>query len=155
MTIGALIRNHPARVAVAALRDAERAFGAAQRVAPAYGWSFRTGPGFEPRIQAVEGENEYRITAELPGVEQEDLFVEVEDGVLTLKGLRKRSGWSAELSEDEQARHVVRFTRRIRLGGEIDEAAVAARYRNGLLTVTVPKARAPENEVRTIPVEVV
>jgi HSP20 family protein len=155
MTIGALIRNHPARAAVAALRDAERAFGAAQRIAPAQLASVRTAPGFEPRIQAVESEDEYRITAELPGVEREDLSVEVEDGVLTLKGLRKGPGWSAELSEDEQARHVVRFTRRIRFNGEIDEAAVTARYRNGLLTVAVPKARVPEQEVRTIPVEVV
>jgi len=154
MAIGTLIRTHPARLAAAALRDAERALERTQRFGPVDGWSIRALVGFEPRIQAVESENEYVITAELPGVEAADLEVVVEEGLLTLRGMRKGPGWSADLSEEDRARHVARFTRRIRFNGEIDEAEVTARYRDGLLTVKVPKARPPQPEVRTIPVEV-
>jgi len=147
MPFGTLIRTHPARLAAAALRDAERAQWAG-RVPSA--WFVRPLGGFEPRIDAVEREGEYVISAELPGVEAGDLEVVVEDGVLTLQGLRKGPGWSDELSDEERPRHEARFTRRIRFNGEIDEAAVGARYRDGLLRVTVPKRRP---EVRSIPVE--
>lgn len=153
MSFGTLIRTRPAR-ATAVLRQAERTLDRAGRPAPVYGWTIRTAPGFEPRVQAVENESEYVVSAELPGVETEDLQVVVEEGVLTVKGLRKGPRWSADLPDEERARHEARFARRIRFNGEIDDAGVSARYRNGLLTVTVPKARPPEPEVRTIPVEV-
>lgn len=153
MPFGTLIRTRPSRAA-AALLDAERALDRAGRPAHVYGWTIRTAPGFEPRVQAVENEREYVVSAELPGVETEDLQVVVEDGVLSVTGLRKGPHWSADLPDEERSRHEARFTRRIRFNGEIDDAGVSARYRNGLLTVSVPKARPPEPEVRTIPVEV-
>lgn len=153
MAFGTLIRNHPARVAAVALRDAERAFERAP-LGPVYGWNHRGSQAFTPRLQADESENEYVITAELPGVDAADLDVSIEDGVLTLAGVRKLSGWAEDQSEDEQAKRSTSFTRRVRFNGEIDEAAVSARYRNGLLTVTVPKPKAPEPVVKTIPIEV-
>jgi HSP20 family protein len=153
MAFGTLIRNHPARVAALALRDAERTLDRT-RLGPVHGWTARTSHGFAPRLQADEREDEYVITAELPGVDGADLDVTVEDGVLTLAGVRKGEGWSEDLSDEEKAKHSVSFTRRVRFNGEIDEPTVSARYRNGLLTVTVPKPKAPEPVVQTIPIEV-
>ncbi len=153
MPFGTLIRNHPARVAVAALRDAERAFERAH-VGPVYGWGQRTASAFAPRLQADESETGYAITAELPGVDAGDLEVTIEDGVLTLAGVRRTPTWSEDMSDEEKARHEVSFRRRVRFNGEIDEPAVSARHRNGLLTITVPKPTPPEPVIKTIPIDV-
>ena len=105
-------------------------------------------------MNAVESENGYVITAELPGVEQTDLGVSVEDGVLHLSGLRRSAGWSEDLSDEDKEKLESRFERRFRFNRDIDEGAVKAQYRNGLLSITVPKAEPPKPEVKTIPVEV-
>lgn len=154
MAFGTLIRNHPVRVTAAALRNAERSFDRAQP-GPVHGWGHRSNQSFAPRLQADETEDQYVITAELPGVAAADLEVTIEDGVLTLSGVRKSEAWSEAQSEDEQALHSVSFRRRVRFNGEIDEPNVNARYRNGLLTVTVPKPKPPEPVIKTIPIDVV
>jgi len=153
MTIGTLIRNHPAHVAAAALRDAERAMNRAQGVG-FNSWNQRGSFGFAPRLQADESETEYVISAELPGVEGGDIAVTIEEGVLTLSGVRKAPTWSEDQTDEEKAAHSVSFKRRVRFNGEVDEPHVQARYANGLLTVTVPKPTPVAPEVTTIPVEV-
>lgn len=96
--------------------------------------------GFQPRVDVAESETEYRITAELPGLEEKDFEISLENGVLTLKG-EKRS----EREESGKGyRHVEtvsgRFERRFQLPAEVDEGKVAAAYKNGVLAITVPKA---------------
>jgi HSP20 family protein len=148
------------RSAASALFDAERTLDEMSRQFRSYpALRISTETGFSPRVSAVENETGYTITAELPGVESEDLEVIVEDGVLTIKGQRRLPGepeaeQAADASKSEAEDVRGRFQRRYRFNGEIDEAEVKARYRNGLLTVSVPKRRQPEPEVRTIPVEV-
>jgi HSP20 family protein len=106
--------------------------------------------GFSPRVDIHEDEAEYRITAELPGLEEKDFDVHLEGGVLTLKG-EKRDERS---EEREGCRHVERvagrFERRFQLPAEVDPDAVTASYRNGVLTLTLPKVA--EARPRTIPV---
>lgn len=101
-----------------------------------------------PRMDWLDDEQEIRIRAEMPGLEENDISVSLEDGVLTIEGER-----SEEREEGEVARHVETwrgtYRRAIALPEEVDEDAVRADYRNGILTVTLPK-RAPE--ARTIPV---
>ena len=110
---------------------------------------------FTPRLDAVETDAEYRITAELPGLDEDDFKVVIEDGVLTLEG-EKKSRFETEGDEEAEGgyRRVEsrwgRFARRLRFGSEVDEDAVKASYKNGVLEVVVPKA-APETKVRTIP----
>ena len=115
-----------------------------------------------PSFDAVELENEYRVTADLPGVEPADLEVSVEDGVLTIRGHRHSvyenegetepadAGAGARVSRvDERGR----FERRIRFPGDVVEEDVKATYRHGVLTVTIPKPEEVKPEVRSIPVE--
>ena len=118
--------------------------------------SANSGVQFTPSIDAVENDDEYRITAELPGLDQADFSVEIEDGVLTLKGDKKSR---FESDADADARRGCRrvearwghFERRLRFGAEVDEDAVKASYKNGVLEVVVPKV-ADERSVRTVPV---
>lgn len=108
--------------------------------------------GFSPRVNVRESADEIVITAELPGVEEKDFEVVLEDDVLTLKGEKH----TEQEAEDGGYRHKEtihgRFERRFVLPPEVDRDAVKAAYKNGVLTVTVPKPAEPASEARTIPV---
>ncbi len=81
--------------------------------------------GFAPRLEVVERENEYLVTAELPGLEEKDFQIEVHGNVLTLRG-EKRS----EQSGEEKGRH---FTRaRLRRVPPRDRAARRGVEREGV-----------------------
>ena len=123
------------------------------------------------------------MSAELPGVAREDLEVFVQEGVLTIRGARRfgrreaqaieattAGAEPAEAEADAEAAEAaeaadasaaetedasaLRFERRIRFNGDVDEDAVSARYADGLLEVGVPRLVPPEPEVRTIPIQV-
>jgi HSP20 family protein len=106
---------------------------------------------YAPRIDFTETDAELRVAAELPGFEEKDIKVSLDDGVLTIEGER-----NAEV-KNEDAKEVRRFEtfhgkyrRSLRLPSEVNADAVKATYRNGILTVTLPKA--PAAQVRSIPV---
>jgi HSP20 family protein len=105
-----------------------------------FGLESARGVGFTPRVDVQEDEAEYRITAEMPGLEEKDFEVHLEGDLLTIKG-EKRD----ERKEGRKGyRHVETvagsFERRFHLPGEVEADKIAASYKNGVLTVTVPKA---------------
>lgn len=106
--------------------------------------------GFAPRLDVVETEGEYLVTAELPGLEEKDFQLEVHGNVLTLSGEKRseheedRKGW--RWSE----RSYGRFRRAIQLPVEVAADKASAAFKNGVLAVTVPKADSAR--VRQIPV---
>jgi len=128
----------------------ERAFPLASDVAAS---------SFVPRIDAIEDASSFRVTAELPGVADEDLSVEVEDGVLTLRGEKKSTVETPEGEGSDGARYrriessFGRFERKLRFGVPIDEANVTASSKNGILTIVIPKLAEARPSVRSIPVE--
>ena len=92
-----------------------------------------------PSIDVVENDNAITMTAELPGLSDEDIDLSVDDGILTLKGEKKM-----EKKDDKDNYHVVErrygtFQRLMRLPSSVDEAGVAAKFDKGVLTVTMPK----------------
>ena len=109
-----------------------------------------TAPGFAPRLEVVEQESEFLVTAELPGLEEKDFQLEVHGNVLTLRG-EKRS----ETSGEQKGRHFSErvygeFRRAIELPVEVASDKASASFKNGVLTVTLPKAETAK--VRHIPV---
>jgi HSP20 family protein len=111
---------------------------------------------FAPRMDYCETDDEIRIDAELPGLDAEDIDVSLEDGVLTIEGDRQDE--HSEASESKGSRYAEtfrgHFERRIRVPDAVDAEAVRAIYKNGLLSVTLPKPPEAEPEVRTIPISV-
>jgi len=105
------------------------------------------GMGRWPNLEVVETDQEVRVCAELPGLDEKDVEVTMNDGVLTIRG-EKRS----EIEDKQHAfseRYYGHFERRIPLAWEVDDHKVAATFKNGVLTVTLPKsARAPANVKR-------
>ena len=103
-----------------------------------------------PRVELAETEKELRITAELPGLDEKDVEITVEDGVLTLHG-EKRS----EIEDKDRGyteRSYGRFERRIGLPNGVDREKAGATFKNGVLTVTLPKTAEAINDVRRIPI---
>jgi HSP20 family protein len=106
---------------------------------------------YAPRIDFAETDSEIRVAAELPGIEEKDIHVSLDEGVLTIRGER-----TAEVKNEDakEVRHLESFhgkyERSLRLPAEVDADGVKAVYRNGILTVTLPKA--PQAQPRVIQV---
>lgn len=93
-----------------------------------------------PAVDITETENEYRFVAEVPGLEKNDIKLSLENNVLSINGEKKN-----ELKQEGRDYHRVersygKFERSFRLPREVKSDSISAKYDNGLLTVTVPKA---------------
>jgi HSP20 family protein len=101
-----------------------------------------------PNVEVSETDKEIRVTAELPGLEEKDVEVTLDDDVLTLRG-EKRSE-SEDQSRQFSERFYGQFERRILLGSEVEEDKVEARFKNGVLTITLPKTEQAQSKARRI-----
>lgn len=104
--------------------------------------------GAWPSVEFSETDKEIRVTAEMPGLEEKDVEVLLEDGVLTLRGEKKSETEDKDRQFSE--RFYGRFERRLALGREVEEDKVAATFRNGVLTVTLPKTEKAQANARRI-----
>ncbi len=94
-----------------------------------------------PAIDVSETEHVYTVRAELPGVKKDDIDVSINDGVLTINAETRYEHEDKEKGRViRQERRYGKYVRSMRLGGEIDEAKVCADYKDGILTLTLPKA---------------
>lgn len=122
------------------------------------GRSFRPfGDTFAPRIDVSETDKELRVTAELPGVEQKDIEVAFAGDMLTIKG-EKRS--ESEEKKDEKGRYFHRvertygaFQRAIAVPFEVQTDKIDAKFRDGILTVTVQKPAEVQKLARKIEIK--
>ena len=122
-------------------RDVNRLFDEAFRGMPAPGGHQQGSSGniVHAHMNVSETEREIRITAELPGVTQDDVEVTLDDDVLTIRGEKR-----FEQRDEKENFHFVEcsygtFQRSLRLPYPIDPEQVQARFENGVLTVTLPK----------------
>ena len=102
----------------------------------------RTGRRF-PAINLMERPDEYLVTALLPGVEGDALDVSVAGGVLSLTGERSRPEDVDEAQYRRTERPTGRFERSVSLPERVDEEAIAADFRNGVLRLRLPKLAPP------------
>lgn len=99
------------------------------------------GFGPMPAIEMTEHEDAYRLSAELPGLKLEDLSISVADGMLILSGEKRET---TERKEDQlmlSERRYGAFERRLALPSDIDEGAISAEFKDGLLTVSLPRSQ--------------
>lgn len=116
-----------------------------------FGLSPFNGEGLSwPNVELVERDKEIRVTAELPGLEEKDVEIQVDDDVLILRGEKR-----TEIDDKERRyseRSYGRFERRIALPAEVDEERANASFKNGVLTVTLPKTERARQNVKRIPI---
>lgn len=94
---------------------------------------------FPPIIVSTNEDNVF-VRAELPGIRINDLDVQVVDDVLTIKGERKPVVTAAKITYLRRERNYGTFARSIMLPEKVDVEKVVASYKNGVLTVKLPKA---------------
>lgn len=107
------------------------------------------GPNW-PNVEISETDKEIRVVAEVPGLEEKDIEILLEDGMLTLRGEKKSETEDKERQFSE--RFYGRFERRVSLGTEVDEEKVDAHFKNGVLTVTLPKTAPSQSKAKRIAV---
>jgi len=100
-----------------------------------------------PKIEVSDGEREIKVTAELPGLEEKDVAIELVNGVLAIKGEKKTETEDKDRLFSE--RTYGRFERRIPID-EVDEEKVSASFKNGVLTVSMPKLAQAQAKVKRI-----
>ena len=103
-----------------------------------------------PSLEIRDGEKEFRVVAEIPGMDADDVEILLQDNVLVLRGEQRAETEDRDRHFSE--RFYGRFERRIPLGWEVDPNQVAAEFKNGLLTVTLPKPEQAQSQVRRIEV---
>jgi HSP20 family protein len=108
---------------------------------------------WSPRINVSETEKEIQVTAELPGIEEKDVEVTLDNGVLLIKGEKK-----AEKEEKNKNYHRVErsygsFMRSFALPHEVEDDKAEAAFKNGVLTVKLPKTFEAQQAVKKIAIK--
>lgn len=96
--------------------------------------------GWIPPVDVRETADGYEFTAELPGLSKDEVGITIEDRVLNLTGERKLEGTEDRNSYQRVERTYGTFTRSFTLPNEVEQDKVEAKFKDGLLTVTIPKA---------------
>ena len=105
---------------------------------------------WSPRVDLSESDDAYLLQFDVPGIDKKDIHIHFHDGTLTISGERK----SHEKTEDENFIRIERnfghFRRTFKLPQTIKIDAIEAKYKDGVLRVTVPKAE----EVKPVSIKV-
>jgi HSP20 family protein len=103
-----------------------------------------------PLCDVSATEKEYRVTAELPNVKKEDVHVTLADNVLTIEGERRHEEEEKGVRYHRRELTYGSFMRRFTMPEDADPAAVDATFRNGMLNVTIRKAKGREKKATEI-----
>ena len=95
--------------------------------------------GWAPPLDLHESNDHIVAVVELPGMRKEDIEISLQDGMLTISGERKEET-SQENGATRTERYTGKFRRSISLPSRVDGNKVSATYKDGILTVTLPKA---------------
>ena len=101
-----------------------------------------------PRIEVNETDQAFVVAAEIPGLDEKDVELLIDDGRLIIRGEKK-----AEVEDKDRQfseRFYGRFERQIPLGVDIDEDKVEATFKNGVLKVTLPKSAPAQAKMKRI-----
>ena len=132
-----------------------RSRGALSRAGFDFDWPRETvfGGGM-PAIDVAEKDDEYEITAELPGLDEKDIEVKLANGLLTIMGEKKEEKEERRKDYYQSERRYGSFVRSFPLPQGIDRDAIDANFAKGVLTVRLPKtaeARAEEKKIEVKP----
>jgi len=102
-------------------------------------WRGEVGWGKAPAVDIVEKEKAYEITAELPGMDESNIDVKFSDGTLTIKGEKRDEKEEKKKDYYLSERRYGSFQRSFGVPDGVDADKIEANFKNGVLTVTLPK----------------
>ena len=95
--------------------------------------------GWTPALDLYQNNDNVVAVVELPGMRKEEIDISLQDGTLTFSGERKTEAGTADKA-DRSERYVGTFRRSITLPTRVDSDKVSATYKDGILTITLPKS---------------
>ena len=105
-----------------------------------------------PKVDVTETENEFLISAELPGMDDKDVEVTLGDGILTLKGEKKIVKEDKHQDYYNMERSYGSFQRSFKVSEIIDQDKIDASFTKGILTIKLLKTPETNKEVKSIPI---
>jgi HSP20 family protein len=106
-----------------------------------------------PHMDVKETDKEIVVEAELPGIDEKDLSLALQDGVLTIRGEKKHEHDEEKENYRLMERRYGSFQRSMRLPDSVDEEKVEASFNNGVLKVSLPKRPEAVGKQRTIAIK--
>jgi len=106
--------------------------------------------GKQPTADVAESDTEFRITAEMPGIDEKDIEVTVADGMLTIKGEKSEEKEEKKKDYHVSERRFGSFRRSFALPKTADIDKVQATMKNGVLSVVLPKAAAAQSTAKKV-----
>lgn len=106
--------------------------------------------GWAPALDVQEDKDSFSVRVELPGMKREDIGVSLQDGALVISGERKEEKVHEGTAIHRQERYYGKFTRALTLPAAVAGDKVKAQYKDGILTVTLPKAEEAKPKAITI-----
>lgn len=115
-------------------------------------YSFASGMAPVPALELAREDTEYRLSAELPGMSESDVQVSIDDGVLILKGEKRDESKRTKNGHMVSERRYGSFERHVSLPKDIVADKVSADFKNGVLTITIPRDEKSSAKARKIPI---
>jgi HSP20 family protein len=110
--------------------------------------------GFTPKIDVTENDKEIKISAELPGMDEKDIDISLQNDMLTIKGEKKEEKEDKGKDYYRMERSYGSFTRTIPLPVEVETDKAEAKFKKGVLSITLPKTAKAVAETKKIAVKV-
>ncbi len=139
----ALVRWNPNRELDSLQREMNRLFDDVFTLSP----RLNSISGFTPAAELKESSDAYHLRLEVPGINKDDLDIQVTAETISISGERKSSAKSEEDGVTRSEFRYGSFSRVVTLPGRIDHQNVVADYKDGILNLTLPKAEAEKNKV--------
>jgi HSP20 family protein len=144
----AIVRWEPLREFTALQNEMNRLFGTVfDSPTPSNGQTLRR---WMPAMDLVETDSHVVLSADLPGMTENDVNIEVEDRVLTVSGERKATHETTKEGYHRVERAFGSFSRSLTLPEGVDANAVEANFENGVLEIRIPKPEQPKPRKITI-----
>jgi HSP20 family protein len=106
-----------------------------------------------PAVDLIEKDKEYEITAELPGMDESNIEVKFADGLLTIKGEKKEEKEEKKKDYYLSERRFGSFHRSFQVPSGVDADKIVASFKNGVLTVTLPKTTEAQKQEKKIAIK--
>lgn len=106
-----------------------------------------------PRIDETEDDNAFYVQVELPGMDREDVDVTLSNGLLTIRGEKKREREEKGRDFYRKERSFGTFRRTLPIPAEVDEKGIEASFRKGVLYIELPKSEKARKEIKHIDVK--
>jgi HSP20 family protein len=117
-------------------------------------WRGDLGFNLTPAIDVVEKDKAFEVTAELPGLDVKNIDVQLSNGMLTIKAEKQEEKEEKTKDRYVSERRYGSFRRTLQVPSGVDAEKIEAGFKNGVLTLTLPKSPEAQKTQKSIPVSV-